>query len=182
MTGSERRDEGARGDGDFSEEAVDRAFAELVAGYHLTAEPLRPELGDDPAEDPARPGRTAEPETFSGEQRAPGTRRPAPQLDSRWADEHPLFSFPAEPPPEPEPEESYDPGPPPPWPRPSAAVLVGWIAVVFALLVMIGAALGAPVPRWMGWTAVGAFVGGFALLLSRLPRTRPPGSGDGAVL
>lgn len=160
---------------------VDRAFAALIAGYHLTAEPRGEHDQDNREPDQARtPGQDRD-------QAVPGSedgKGPKVTLDSRWADQHPLFSYTEQPtPPIPEPaEERYEPGPPPPWPRPSAAVLVGWIGLAFAALTLIAAALGAPVPRSVAWTACGTFVGGFALLLSRLPRQRPPNSGDGAVL
>ncbi len=202
------------GQGRDDREAIDRAFAEMIAGYHLTADPVRAdrdlaerdrtgqELDDhqltdrgpdtdhqtDPDREPPETGESEPPRPGESD-RAGGKDRGRSagswiDLDSRWADEHPLFSF-IEPGPEPEPEpveERFEPGEPPPWPRPSAAVLVGWIGVGFAVLTMIAAALGAPVARWVAWTAIGGFVGGFALLLSRLPKHRPPGSGDGAVL
>ena len=178
-------------------DAVDRAFAELIAGYHLTAEPRVLGEAADPDEAGREPRSEREPEDREPDPaRTPGQDRgqvapigedstgPKITLDSRWADQHPLFVY-TEPLPEPAPqpvEERYEPGPPPPWPHPSAAVLVGWIGVAFAVLTLIAAALGAPIPPWVAWTAMGTFVGGFALLLSRLPQHRPPNSGDGAVL
>ncbi len=169
-------------------EDVDRAFAELIAGYHLTAEPRTGEdLPGAGSGSPTGSGTGVGPGVGSG----PGSNKNGAggsgsrlDLDSRWADEHPLFSFdqpPAAPEPEPA-EERYEPPPPPPWPRPSAAVLVGWLGLGFALVIMVAAALGVSIPRGLAWTAIGTFVGGFTLLLSRLPRHRPPSSGDGAVL
>lgn len=203
MTSSGR---GGRNEPD-DRDAVDRAFAELIAGYHLTAEPRQPAAreadldtrdpdrkdpgspdlgGDDRAvEDPGRGcAQDTGLETGRETDRGTGGAGPRIDLDSRWADQHPLFSF-TEPPaaPDPEPaEERFEPPPPPPWPRPSAAVLVGWLGLGFAVVIMVAAALGVTVPRGLAWTAIGTFVGGFALLLSRLPRHRPPSSGDGAVL
>ena len=195
------------GQGRDDREAIDRAFAEMIAGYHLTADPAvrtDRDLAERDRTDRERDDQQLAERGPDGDQQTDRDREPPEagdseppragekgssagsriDLDSRWADEHPLFSF-TEPDPETEPEpveERFEPGEPPPWPRPSAAVLVGWIGVGFAVLTVIAAALGAPVARWVAWTAIGAFVGGFALLLSRLPRHRPPGSGDGAVL
>lgn len=138
-------------------EATDRAFADLVAGYHLTAD--RP--------DPMPP--------------APP---PSDHLEETpWAGERPLFRF-AEPPEEEpaEAEERFVPEPPPPLPKPAWPVLLSWIAMGYALLAMLAAVLGAHLPTWAGWMAVAGFVGGLAILATRLPRHRPPDAGDGAVL
>src|SRR4051794_7410692 len=152
---------------DDDQKAVDRAFEELVAGYHLTAEghEIQPKVKVEP-EPPAEPA-----------------------VDASWADEHPLFVFeprPAEPAPEPrpapEPEERYVPEPPPPLPRPAFPVLLAWIGIAWAAAVVLLAAFGVRLPSWTGWIALLGFVGGFAVLVFRLPRDRPPGSGDGAVL
>lgn len=139
-------------------ESVDRAFADLVSRYHLTAE--RPEP-------PAAPG-------------------PKPAADAGWADGHPLFrtaDLPA--PPEEEDEAAADrfvPEPPPPLPRPAWPVLVAWAGMGFAALVVLAASFGLPLPIWVGAAAWIGFVGGFGLLVVRLPRHRPPDAGDGAVL
>lgn len=71
---------------------------------------------------------------------------------------------------------------PPPWPRLSAPALIGWLGILLAIATMVVAAVGVTLPYWAGWAAVAAFVGGFGLLLSRLPRHRPPDAGDGACL
>lgn len=141
--------------------AVDRACAELVAGYHLTAD--RP--------DPL-PAASAE---------APQTA----EADDSWADQHPLFAFPpptGEPVTEPEPHPPYVPEPLPPMPRPGVPVLLGWIGIGFAVLMVLGATFGLRFPMWAGWLAVGSFLTGFGILLTQLPRHRPPDAGDGAVL
>ena len=75
--------------GEDDREAIDRAFADLVAGYHLTAE--RPNAAD------ALRTRSAEP-------------APAAEPDESWAAEHPLFRFTepmpvVEPAPNPSPEQ-----------------------------------------------------------------------------
>ena len=156
-------------------EAVDRAFAEMIAGYHLTAERVE-------RVEPAAP--------------APApTPSPQSEPDAGWADRHPLFRFP-----EPEPEvaewrelerrqaerdrtaERYVPEPLPPLRRPSIPALLGWIGIGFAVLVVLVAAFGLHLPSWVGWLAVSGFLIGFGILISQLPRHRPPDAGDGAVL
>jgi hypothetical protein len=141
--------------------AVDRAFAEMVAGYHLTAD--RP--------DPL-PAASAE---------APQTA----EADDSWADQHPLFAFPpptGEPVTEPAPHPPYVPEPLPPMPRPGLPVLLGWIGIAYAVLLVLGATFGLRFPTWAGWLAVGSFLTGFGILMTQLPRHRPPDAGDGAVL
>ena len=141
--------------------AVDRAFAELVAGYHLTAD--RP--------DPLPAASAEVPQSADA--------------DDSWADQHPLFVFPppsGEPVVGPEPAPSYVPEPLPPMPRPGLPVLVGWIGIGFAVLLVLAATFGLRFPTWAGWLAVGSFLTGFGILMTQLPRHRPPDAGDGAVL
>lgn len=167
-------------------EAVDRAFAEMIASYHLTAERA----------EPIAPASTTKPEP-----------------DGAWADQHPLFRFPE---PEPEvaewrelerqqnergrgeqgargqgerrrseerrTEDRYVPEPLPPLRRPGVPAMLGWIGIGYAVLVVLVAATGVSLPAWVGWLAVGSFLVGFAILISQLPRHRPPDAGDGAVL
>jgi hypothetical protein len=141
--------------------AVDRAFAEMVAGYHLTAN--RP--------DPL-PAASAE---------APQSA----EADDSWADQHPLFAFPpptGEPAAAPEPHPPYEPEPLPPMPRPGLPVLLGCIGIAYAVVLVLAASFGLRFPTWAGWLAVGSFLTGFGILMTQLPRHRPPGAGDGAVL
>jgi hypothetical protein len=109
--------------------AVERAFVELVAGYHLTAD--RP--------DPL----------------APATE---PVVDI----------------------EHFIPPPVEPLPRPGLPALVGWIGIGYACVFVLLTAMGVRLPASAGWLAIVCFVGSFAILITRLPRSRPPG--DGAVL
>jgi hypothetical protein len=143
-------------------ESVDRAFAELVAGFHLTAD--RPEQDwDGPAT-----GRAPAPgSVFELPTPLPPPALPAPEPNDE---------------PEPRPADRYDPGPPPPLPRPAWPVLVGWIGLGYAVLTVLAVAIGIELPRWAAWAGIIGFVGGFAVLVSRLPRQRPPDAGDGAVL
>jgi hypothetical protein len=156
-------------DDDPDRDAVDRAFAELVAGYHLTAE--RPEP---PAWEPPIPGSAAEPgAVFEPPRALPEPDLPdldLPRLDRPAAELEPTL------------EQGYDPGPPPPLPRPAWPVLVGWIGLGYAMLIVLLVAIRVPLPAWAAWAGVVGFVGGFGLLVSRLPRQRPPDAGDGAVL
>ncbi|GAA2100838.1 hypothetical protein GCM10009841_16050 [Microlunatus panaciterrae] len=167
-------------------EAIDRAFAEMIAGYHLTAE------RDEPIAD-----RTAPEEPATASPAAPAPPAPRPSVhgandppDPGWADEHPLFSYPITPdesakskePVQQDPVESFVPEPVPPLTRPAWPVLLGWIGMGYAVLTMLVVLVGVRPPSWVGWLAVGGFVGGFGILVARLPRNRPPDAGDGAVL
>ncbi|SDS06761.1 hypothetical protein SAMN04488543_1002 [Friedmanniella luteola] len=154
--------------------AFDRAFAEMMAGYHLTAE----RASDVAAGDAAAAATTTEP---------PAETPAVDDAGRRW-EQLPLFQFPAEderrPPGEPAEEEPepYVPEPLPPLDPPALPALLGWLGIGWAALVVLAAAFGARFPSWVGWVAVLGFLGGFAVLVARLPRHRPPGSGDGAVL
>jgi hypothetical protein len=146
-------------------DAIDRAFAELVAGYHLTADPP-----DQPANEPPTEPVTAVPDG-------------APN----WATDHPLFGLVETPADaqassvEPS-QDRYVPEPLPPLGRPGVPALLGWIGIGYAIVIVLAATFGLRFPAWTGWIAVGSFVGGFGILMTRLPRDRPPDAGDGAVL
>ena len=146
------------GEREDDREAVDRAFVELVAGYHLTADRPDPQ----PAEAPQ------------------GT-----EADQNWADQHPLFRLQpasAEPVSEPPAEPPYVPEPLPPMSRPGVPALIAWIGIGYAVLLVLAATFGLRFPPWAGWLAVGSFLTGFGILMTQLPRHRPPDAGDGAVL
>ena len=157
--------------------AIDRAFAAMVESYHLTAD--RPDVA-------AR-------DTLPTGSAGPAPDQPAgvpagAEPDAHWADDHPLFRFPTGPEPVQQPEpledesEGYVPEPLPPLHPPALPALLGWLGIGWAALVVLAAAFGASIPSWAGWVAVLGFLGGFALLVARLPRDRPPDAGDGAVL
>jgi hypothetical protein len=159
--------------GEDDREAVDRAFAELVAGYHLTAD--RP--------DPPR--------TPAGTDQAAASEPVAPQ--SGVVEDRPVFRFELVPTPPPaaasataaersEETQRYVPEPLPPLRRPGVPALLGWIGIAYAALIVLAATFGVHFPSWAGWLAVGGFIVGFGLLMTRLPRDRPPDAGDGAVL
>jgi len=157
-------------------DAIDRAFAEMVAGYHLTAD--QPEMhGVETSEETA-------PTADSNAPFAPDT---TPSIVI-WAADHPLFGpvdrpTDARPPVEEEATEGrYIPEPLPPIQRPGIPALLGWIGIGYAIIIVLAASFGMRFPVWAGWIAVGSFVGGFGILMTRLPRERPPGSGDGAVV
>ncbi len=158
--------------------AIDRAFAEMMAGYHLTAD--RP--ADAPAQDALSSGATTTTEP------SPGPAAAAAEGPDRGREQLPLFRFPAEQERRPDPEtpeedlEPFVPEPLPPFGLPAVPALLGWLGIGWAALVVLAAAFGARFPSWVGWIAVLGFLGGFAVLVARLPRHRPPGSGDGAVL
>ena len=148
-------------------DAIDRAFAELVAGYHLTADAPDTDTTEPPTEPVSPPS-------------VPDADGPA-----NWATDHPLFGF-AETPRDAqtysdEPDR-YVPEPLPPLRRPGVPSLLGWIGIGYAILIVLAATFGLRFPTWAGWIAVGSFVGGFGILMTRLPRDRPPDAGNGAVL
>lgn len=131
---------------------------------------IRPRHADFPPPDQNRSGKNR-----SGEQNHPPVWRgrdldmPAPELDpDGWDD---LTDDPDE-------------GKPhaPPWPRLPVPVLIGWLGILLAVVTIVVAAMGVALPRWAAWLAIVAFAGSFGLLLSRLPRHRPPDSSDGAQL
>lgn len=157
--------------------AIDRAFAAMVERYHLTAD--RPDVAT----------RDALPTSSAGAATDQPAEVPAGgEPDPHWADDHPLFRFPVESEPAQQPEpvedqpEGYVPEPLPPLDPPALPALLGWLGIGWAALVVLASAFGATIPSWVGWMAVLGFLGGFALLVTRLPRDRPPDAGDGAVL
>lgn len=161
---------------DDDREAVDRAFAELVAGYHLTADRPEPHV--------AELATTDDVHAELGDASGP----PAPPVVLPFVDATPVLPTPlgwraAPPPAEPTPaDERYVPDPLPPLSRPGAPALVGWAGVLFAAVLVLAAGFGLHLPAWLGWLAVTSFIVGCVVLLTQLPRHRPPGAGDGAVL
>ena len=142
-------------------EAVDAAFAEIIAGYHLTADRPDPMLLDPTADPPATPREVApaviEVQVFRFEPTAtPPKAKPV------------------------EPEERFVPPPVEPLPRPGLPALLGWIGISYAVAFIMITAVGIRLPDWAGWLAIVGFVGAFAIMISRLPKERPPN--DGAVL
>ncbi len=184
---------------DHDRDSIDRAFAELVAGYHLTAErpdaprplELMPDLAstdlgstdlgstdlgstDLGSTDLASSGEPRGEAPEAPEVVVPPTRSELP-LPTAWR---------AGPVPQPVPAaaERYVPDPLPPLSRPGAPALVGWAGVLFAAVVVLAAGFGLDLPAWLGWVAVTCFIAGAVVLLTQLPRHRPPDAGDGAVL
>ncbi|HYP46719.1 MAG TPA: hypothetical protein VEQ66_16155 [Propionibacteriaceae bacterium] len=168
-------------------DAVDRAFADLVAGFHLTADRSDPLSHQQRAE-----ATTVNTDALSvNDQLSPVNEQPGadePMMpDGGWADEHPLFRFDESARADREPrasraEERFVPEPPLPLTRPAWPVLVAWLAMGYAVLAVLATALGLDLPMWAAWVGLVGFVGGFGLLVARLPRHRPPDAGDGAVL
>lgn len=163
-------------------EAVDRAFADLISGWDRSAGAAE---GYEP---PAEP--EPEPDADPPATEVAGSMTNPP--DTSWADQHPLFRY-IEPEPLPQPEEldasddaevlePFEPPPAPPLPRPKWPTLLAWIGLGYAVLAVLATVVGLRLPIWAGWLAVVGFVGGFATLVIRMPRTRRPDDGDGAVL
>ena len=146
----------------MSDDAIDRAFAELMAGYHLTANRSDAPVSDASVSD--APVSDASMSEHRAEQRPPaGARSEAIEL------------VPAA-----EPEERFIPPPVEPLPRLRASTLLGWLGIGYAVLFVLLTAVGIRLPPLAGWLAIGGFVTSFAILVSQLPRSGPPG--DGAVV
>ena len=168
---------------DDDQEIYDRAFADLIAHFEVTeSEQTDPEADSEAPDirisdliDPAPD--TSDPKEQKSDE--PDQAGPLPPFHFRLDD---VDLTPDEDEPVDEVPESEQFVPPnPPWPRPSPPLFVGWIALGYAIVAMLLIAFGVPLPRFVGWLAVLGFVGGLALLLSRLPRHRPPDD-DGARL
>jgi hypothetical protein len=190
-----------------SDAEVDRLFAELVADWGRTAtagdrvrpsDAGRPEPAQLPQELPPAEG----PQPISWPTRGPDD----------WAANHPLPARPGSPSPEAPvppapPAADHPPAPASTWRTPTSGrsgtddeayeryrpelhpigrprwpIVAGWAAMTFAVVATLLAIFGVPLPPWVGWLAVGGFLGGFGLLVAQLPRHRPPDAGDGAVL
>lgn len=123
---------------------VDAAWAEILAGYDLpAAEPVRPSQ----ARQTDRPEPAEAPEPAAAGI-SPGTVPQAPADD---------------------PGDHFVPPPPPPLPRADPLTRLGWSGLLGGpLLLVLGALVGLPVDGWFGLLMVGAFVGGFGLLLARM--------------
>lgn len=146
-------------------EAIDRAFAELVAGYHLTADRPDSLVADHSVEQRLPDGAPSE--------SAPDPAPEAEQVLLRLPEPLELASPAAH-------EDRFIPPPVEPLPRLSASALLGWIGIGYAVVFVLLTAVGIRLPALAGWLAIGGFVSSFAILVSQLPRSRPPG--DGAVL
>ena len=150
-------------------DAIDRAFAELVAGYHLTADPPDSDTTEPPTEPVSPP---SIPDADGARIGPPITRCSASletPTDAQTSSDEPS-------------QDRYVPEPLPPLGRPGVPALLGWIGIGYAILIVLAATFGLRFPTWAGWIAVGSFVGGFGILMTRLPRDRPPDAGNGAVL
>jgi hypothetical protein len=82
-------------------------------------------------------------------------------------------------------DEHYTPPEPPPLPKLAPATKLAWIALFGGpLYLLISTALGATISALTAFLAVGAFVGGFVVIVLRMDNGRPPDSGpdDGAVV
>ncbi|MDT9593779.1 hypothetical protein RDV89_11920 [Nocardioides zeae] len=82
--------------------------------------------------------------------------------------------------PDPE-EERFVPPPPPPLPRPSPGRLVAWLGVLGApVLLVLLLVLQFTLPAWFASGLVIWFLGGFAYLVTEMPRERPDDGDNGA--
>jgi hypothetical protein len=169
---------------DDDREAVDRAFADMVAGYHLTADRPDP-LSEPPAQSDQGLLDQGSLDQATHDTQAETATTTQPQVpEAIWASNHPLFRFeePSVPDDQPDPDEQFVPEPLIPLVRPAWPAMVAWIAMGYAVLAVLAITLGIKLPAWAGWAALICFVGGFGILMTRLPLHRPPDAGNGAVL
>ena len=164
-------------------EDVDRAFDELVAGFGelpgTTPWPAA-EDGDATTERTGlswRLARRTEPTSPAEEEKDDGVDF----ADFPWADPKPVDDeddVAVE-------EERYEPPPPPPLPKLDPVGKAAWLGLVGGPVFLIGASLlGWELEAWQATAALGAFVGGFAVLVARM-KDKPPvddGWDDGAVV
>ena len=142
-----------RGPDDF-----DRAFDDLI-GREFPDGP--PDLIDPPDAPPSRPPTPPEPAPFD-DVVAPASSEP--EIDWDAAD------------------EPYAPDPLPPMSHWGPVTIGGVSLVTGSILVLLALLAGVAVPAVVGGVAVLAFGAGIALLISQLPRHRPPPDKNGAVL
>ena len=80
-------------------------------------------------------------------------------------------------------DERFVPPPPPPLPRVSKDRLAAWLGVLVSpVLLLIAAVFRIPLPGFVAWLLVGAFLGGFGYLVAQMPRGPRDPFDDGAVL
>jgi hypothetical protein len=80
-------------------------------------------------------------------------------------------------------EERFVPPPPPPLPRVSKDRLAAWLGVfVSPFLLLVATVLRIPLPAFVAWLLVAAFLGGFGYLVAQMPRGPRDPFDDGARL
>jgi len=171
----------------LNREDVDRAFEELVAGFgELPGTPPWPAAEDvDAASERTglswRLARRTEPTAPAGGDPDAEPGDTVDFSDFPWADPTPTED-------EDEvavAEERYEPPPPPPLPKLDPVRKAAWIGLVGGPVYLIGASLlGWELESWQATAALGAFAGGFAVLIARMRDEPPNGDGwdDGAVV
>lgn len=83
----------------------------------------------------------------------------------------------------PEADDHYVPPPPPPFPRTDAITVLAWVGVIGTPVFLTASVLlGRSVSGWLAALAAGAFIGGFAILVTRLRGHDPYDPDDGAVV
>jgi len=147
---------------------VDTAFAAIIAGWGETTEPGRSTW---PAAEDLATGEEAEPQAAAPEPAerpsiVPGFGGPAPFTAGEAEDA----------------EERFVPPDPPPLPHGDLLSRLAWAGVVGGpLFLLIAALFWRDLPQLLLLLAVAAFVGGFAVLVVRMPRDRGDDD-DGAVV
>jgi hypothetical protein len=166
---------------------VDRAFAAIVAGWaddagagswpeeenlspatrRVADEPddAKPDRDDVPPADPADPVDLAEPVDLAG---GPATGPLLPPIGRPEPREIEL--------------EEFVPPEPPPIPRGDAFTMLAWAGVIIGPIFLLTAVIAwRTAPQVLVLTAISGFVGGFIVLVSRMPKHRDDDD-DGAVV
>jgi hypothetical protein len=162
-----------------SDDGTDDTPPDLDAAFNAIVSNLR--HGERPPEVPRWPANEDLPK--SGED--PVTDKPAPQLGSQWSGWEDITVEQPEEHAEVEPDEHYVPPAPPPVPQGDRIVRWAWAGAIGAPVVALVLAVGGwNLAGIVGALLVGAFLGGFVTLVSRMrpDRTLDDGPDDGAVV
>ncbi|MEJ5915448.1 hypothetical protein [Pseudokineococcus sp. 1T1Z-3] len=148
--------------------AEDGSAADAAAEGTPDADAAAEQVSDPPAADEATPepapAPTPAPRGWADDAVA-GDRRPTPRE------------------PEPEPEDHFVPPPLPPTPPVTPLVRAAWVGALGGpALLLVCALVWRDAPTLVVVAGVAAFVAGFAVLVSRLPRSRDEDGDDGAVV
>ncbi len=136
---------------------LDAAFDAIVAGFTSSTTPTTP------TDDKAEPPETGEDTGGWGDLATPSGDASTDVVSGSVGAQA-----------QPEPEESFQPPPPPPLPRADALTWLAWVGAVGGpVLYFLLSALGWNWQTWQMGILLGGFLGGFAVLVSRLRDDSP---------
>ena len=161
----------------FDEE---RAWADIVAGYDLTADDAVPRWSVHEDVEPEPPGRRDARSRDAGDGSEDGADHGTPDenaVTDAGADgsDRPTQRSARQ-------DERFVPPPPPPLPRVDTTTKVAWLALAGGPVALLLATVGGfYVPPWLALAGVVAFIGGFLTLVLRM-KGGPPDDEDGAIV